>query len=430
LRAELGTLTENTLVRGSAFMFGATLLWHASNFIFNSVSARVLGPSDYGSLAAVIALFYLASPIFFSVQTVASRITTGLGVRGEWGRIRGLVGYYNVRVAFMGLLAAGTVALGSHTLATVLHFSSALPIALLGGLLPLGLVTHVQRGVLQGTQQFGRYAASALVEASVKIAGALVLLTWLWPSVEAAIMAILAGFVLALVANYGLLAFLPKGGEHRPIAHPYRYSAVTLVCLGLLALLFSIDILAAKRYLDPEDAGLYAAISLCGKTVFFATSAVSWVMFPVFSVQQESGRDSRKHLTRALGFVFGISAAAIALYFLAPWLIVTPLFGTRYAAAGSYIGWMAIAATFYAAAYLTSLYLLSQNVATGAAVLGVVALMQLAGLEAFHASIGELIAVQVSVMAIAAFALGAVAFYLHPRSVDSSRVEARPLEAL
>jgi O-antigen/teichoic acid export membrane protein len=417
-------------VRGSAFVFGAILLWHASNFVFNSVSARVLGPSDYGTLAAVIALVYLASPVFLSVQTVASRITTRLGTKGEWARIRGLAGYYNLRMAFVGMLFAGVIALSSRILATVLHFPSGLPIALLGLSFPLGFVTHVQRGVLQGSQQFGRYAASTVLEAVVKIAGAILLVAWLWASVEAAVVSILIASAVALAANHGLLGFLPRAREHRPILHPYGYSLMTLTCLILLALLFSVDMLAAKRYLDPEVAGLYAVASLSGKVVFFATSALNWVMFPVFSARQEKGQDSRKQLLRVLSAVLGASAVVTIIYFVAPSIVITPLFGSRYAVAGPYIGWMAIAITLYAVAYLITLYLLSQRVATGASVLGIVELIQLAGLSTFHASIGQLIAVQISVMGMAAAALGALAFHIHPRSAEAKTVEPRLLEAL
>jgi O-antigen/teichoic acid export membrane protein len=425
-----GGRSQGALLKGGTFVFGAILLWHASNFVFNSISARVLGPSEYGTLAAVIALVYLASPVFLSVQTVASRITTTLVAQDEWSRIRPLAGHYALRLAFVGTLLTGAAALSSHAVASGLHFPSSLPIALLGISFPIGLVEHMQRGVLQGAQRFGRYAASTLVEAVIKIAGAVVLVAWLWSSVEAAVVCVLVASSVALAVNYGLLRFLPPARDRRPIRHPYRYSLTTLVCLVLLAVLFSVDILAAKHYLDPETAGLYAVASLSGKIVFFVTSALNWVMFPVFSARQEDGRDSTRPLLRTLGAVLAASSVVIAVYFAAPSIVISPLFGAGYAKADPYIGWMAVAIALYGAAYLLTLYLLSQRVATGAAVLAVVELVQLAGLWAFHASIGQLIAVQTTVMGIGAAALGAVAFYLYPRSLRTRAVEPRLLEAL
>jgi hypothetical protein len=153
-------------------------------------------------------------------------------------------------------------------------------------------------------------------------------------------------------------------------------------------------------------------------------------MFPVFSARQDSGDDSRMHLMRALAAIVAASSLVIALYFFAPSIVVEPLFGSRYAAADPYIGWMAIAMTLYAVAYLTSLYMLSQRVATGAAVLGIVELIQLAALSTFHASIGQLIAVQISVMGMAAVALGVLALYVYPRSLQHGAVEPRLAEAL
>jgi hypothetical protein len=109
----------------------------------------------------------------------------------------------------------------------------------------------------------------------------------------------------------------------------------------------------------------------------------------------------------------------VALYFIAPSAVIVPLFGSGYSEAAPYIGWMALGIGFYAGAYLISLYLLSQEIATGVAVLSVVVLMQLFAFSAFHSSLAQLTAVQVFVMGAAAAALGALAFYGHPKRMPT-----------
>lgn len=403
-------------------MLAGTLLWHASNFAFNAVSARMLGTAEYGTLAAVIALLYVASPIFLSIQTVASRITTKLFVRGKEDSVRELVRHYRVRLALVGLAVAAAIALASSALARFLRAPSGAPIAILGGAFLFSFVTHLQRGVLQGSMRFGRYALSVFTEATTKIAVTVVLLLWLWKSVDAAVMAIGVGTIVGMIWNSALLSFLPKPERVVELErHPYRYSILTLSCLVLLALLLSVDLLAAKRYLEPHEAGLYAAISLSGKIVFFATSALTLYLFPIFSERQEKGLDSRGTLGGALLALVAASSVLVTIYFAAPQIVITPLFGSGYEAAGPYIGWIGIAFGAYAALYLTAMYLLAQESSLVTSVLTVAVLVQLIGLYFFHASISQIIAVQGMVFGATALVLATLC--THSQLVMSEAAE-------
>jgi O-antigen/teichoic acid export membrane protein len=402
----LSRLTKNTFVRGGVLVLGSTLAWHLSNFAFNSVSARILGPSSYGTLAAVVAMLYVASPLFVSVQTVASRITTKLASRGEWSRLSGLARYYALRLAVVGLALAAVVALSSSAIATFLRVPSPTPIAFAAVALVFASVTHLQRGLLQGSMRFERYALATLAETGAKIATALVLLLWVWHSVDAAVLAIVLGSLFGLIANIFLLRFLPPAhGQFEPIPHPVRYSLLTLSCLLFMALLLSVDVLAAKRYLDPHSAGLYAAVSLSGKIVFFGASALVLYLFPIFSDRREQGLDARGALGGALCLLSAGSVAVLAIYFLVPQIVVGPLFGPGYQDAATYIGPAGAAFIACAVVYLTSMYLLSQENWTASPVLAATVVADVCGLYTFHASITQLIAVQGVVFATSALLL-------------------------
>jgi O-antigen/teichoic acid export membrane protein len=410
-------LRRRTLVGGGTLVLGSTLAWHASNFVFNSATARLLDPSGYGELAAVVAVLYLASPVLVSIQTVASRTATGLLVRGDLPRVRAELRAYSQRLAFVGLVVAATLALASSALARFLRVSDGRPIAILGVGLAFSIVTHLQRGVLQGTSRFGRYAISTLTEAAAKVALA-VALAWLWHNVDGPALAIVLAACCGLAVNTLLLRFLPPGDSDAPrAATAPEGSGATLATFLLLSLLLSADVLAAKRYLPGDASGLYAAVSLSGKVVFFATSAVSLYLFPAFSASRERNADGRRMLTRALAGVGLCSGLIATLYFAAPSLVIRPLFGARYEAAGPYLGWIAIAFGAYAVAYLCATYLLAQRSWAGAAVLAVTAPVQLGSLYTLHTTIGRIVAVQVVVLGMAAVALVTACF---GRTVEAS----------
>jgi O-antigen/teichoic acid export membrane protein len=410
-RAEVeGGRQRRALLRGSVLVVGATLVWHASNFGLNAVGAHLLGPTGYGSLTAVIALTTIAAPLFFAVQTVASRLTTTLGGRGEWGRVSGLVRFYGIRLVLGMTFCSAALAIASSAVARFLRVESALPVALLAPVLVLSLVTHLQRGVLQGARRFERYAASTVVEGATKIIAAVILLVVLWRSVDAAVIALAVASAAGVATNSVLLRFLPQrsAGVARGRLPLVRCSALTAGSLTLLALLLASDVLAAKRYLPAHDAGIYASVSLAGKIVFFGTSALSVYLFPFFSASRDAGRDARRLLALAAAVVATGAAVLIALYYLSPWAVVAPLFGSKYAAAEPYLGRIAIAFGCYALLYLATMYLLSQERGASIAVPAVLLLGQLSGLLAFHATIEQLVDVELATFAVGALVLGAL----------------------
>jgi O-antigen/teichoic acid export membrane protein len=410
-RATRGRSSRGAFVRSGAVVLAATLMWHASNFAFNSVAARLLGPGGYSELAATVALLYLVSPLLVSIQTLSSHASTELSVAEAADQIRNLLWFYGRRLALVGALATGAVAVSSSAIAGFLHIHSGLPITIVGAGLCLSLLTHCQRGVLQGTQRFGRYATSTLVEASVKVIVAAALLSWIWPSVEGAVLAVPLAAACSLAANTVLLRFLPRRAAARPRPpRAIRRPGTTVTTFVLLAVLLTADVLAAKRYLPAHAAGLYAAVSLAGKVVYFATSALSLFLFPVFSERRERKLDGRRALGAALALILLCSAGLSALYFAFPGLVIRPLFGARYAAAAPYLGWIALAFGAYALANLAGTFLLAQQSRVGAVTLGVATVAQLAALYTHHGSIGQIVAVQVVVLGAAAAALMAAAF--------------------
>ena len=132
-----------------------------SNFAFNSLSAYLLGPSRYGTLAAITA-FLLALRARSSSRSrpfPAVRRPRSLH-SGSEARVRGLARFYGLRVGFAGTLCAVAVALlkPARSLVRECHLRSGIPIAIGGGIFVFSGVTHLQRGVFLGAEEYRRYA--------------------------------------------------------------------------------------------------------------------------------------------------------------------------------------------------------------------------------------------------------------------------------
>ncbi|HZT85469.1 MAG TPA: hypothetical protein VE984_08640 [Gaiellaceae bacterium] len=401
-------------VRSGGVVLAATLVWHASNFGFNSVVARLLGPSGYSELAATVALLYVASPVLVSIQTVTSRASTALTVAGEEGAVRPMVRASTRRLALVaGLTSVGAAAV-SPLIGDLLRLRSGIPVAVVAAGLSLSLVTHCQRGALQGTGRFSRFAASTVVEGLAKVCGAAAILLLANRSVEAAAAAIPFAAACGLVANRTLLRGLPDSGAglHAVAGPVERGSGSTLATFILLALLLSADVFAARHFLPGHEAGLYAAVSLCGKVAYFATSAIPVFLFPSFSARRERGGDGRRLLAAGMAIVVAVCAAIAAGYTVAPRLVLDPLFGARYAGAAGYLGEIAIAFGAYAITYLSATYLVACRSRAGAVILAAAATAQVTSLLLAHSSVASIVHVQMAVLGAAAVATSMAAFLI------------------
>ncbi|MHB8469974.1 MAG: oligosaccharide flippase family protein [Gaiellaceae bacterium] len=403
-----------TVVRGGAVLTVAQLAWHLSNLAYNSVCGRVLGPAHYGTLAAVVALLYIVSPVLLAIQTVISRLTSELVSRGDLGAVRTLL---RTAVLRLGLVTAACVAAGialSGPAASFLKLPQSRPLVILTVALGIALFAQLQRGVFQGASRFGRFAVAAFVESAVKVVAATLILTLVWKSESGAVFAIVVSSLAGTAVGWYLLRFLPQATPLPKLEHVFRYSLATLATLTALSLLFSMDVVAAKHYLPPRMAGVYASVALLGKVAFFSTTAVTVLSFPFFSAHHEARTDARRPLAASLALIGALGLGVALVYRVAPWLVVRPVFGDAYASGERYVAWMAVAITLYSIAYQSAMYLLSQRMIRGVVALAVAVAAQLSLLYAMHAGIWTILGIQLGVLGASAAVLVVLAFTHEP----------------
>lgn len=420
----IGRLARMPLVRAGGPVFAATLLWQLSNFVFNAAGARLLGPATYGSLAAAVGLLYLVSPILTTIQTVASRETTAYIGSGRLAELRGAMWFYGWRLGGAGVVAFVALGAASPWISGFLKINTTGPVIVLAAALPLWCIALLQRGVFQGSQRFGRLAVSTAIEAVAKIASAIALLTLFWRGATGGMLAVVIGAASALLVGSLMLRYLPYSEvRHVPRVHPARYTVITLATLVLLAVLLSTDTLAAKHYMSPETAGLYAGVSVCGKIVYFLTSVLSIYLFPLFGAHHDRGQDARKQLNIALAMILGGALLVAGVFSVAPQLVVTPLLGDRFGPAGQFVGMAGFAFGLYGCVYLCSMYLLAQRQAAVITVLGVAAGGLIVGLYASHSTIPQVLHVLIVTFGLTAGTLTAWAMLRKPARAQSIELD-------
>jgi O-antigen/teichoic acid export membrane protein len=316
-------------LRSGSSMAVSISVANIATYGFTVLAARVLGPHEYGAVAALLAALLVIGVLQLGLQaTAARRVSAEPEHRAE-------IEHEVIRVGWRAAIGLGLVLLVlSPLVERVLRLDSVLTAVWLAlAAVPL-TVMGAQAGILQGER---RWAALSLVYLAVgiprlAIGGAMIA----WRPDQGAAMAgvALGGVFPALVAWWALRRRdkPDSPGHPDPAArrHPTRdilgETAHNSQALLAFFALSSADILVARHALDPHRAGIYAAGLIVTKAMLFLPQFGVVVAFP--SMSTEAGRAAA--LRKSLAVVGLLGLAGIAGAFVLRGLALTFVGGRAY----------------------------------------------------------------------------------------------------
>ncbi len=324
-------------------MLFSLVLLNGSNFLLHILLGRLLGPSEYGALAALLAVFMVFSVPVGIVQTVVAKRTAGLLGAGRHAEAAALASGATKAHVAIGTLALLLGVAASPAIASFLHVGSATA-ALLGPYTLLTLLAGVPLGVLQGRMQFGTLATVIVAGVGMRVAATIGLVS-LGLGIGGAILAtVLAQAAVLLLALYFLR--LPPGtwARARTTLSPFR-GEVLRTALGLSGFWFlaEADIVLARHYLDGENAGVYSVASVLAQTLLFLPAAVSVVALPRFA-QDRRMTESTRWLVPALRAVTALVLIGFVGLVVLRGVVVDLAFGDRFRGSAGLVPFLAVAA--------------------------------------------------------------------------------------
>ncbi len=390
-------LKSNPLAYYSGVLLATGLISNVLGYLFQVYVGRALGPAGYGVYSSIISVLYILSIPSQTIQTSIARFVSIFNRASEKEKIASLLFASLKKLAKAGIIGLLLIVLLSGSIASFLRISEPLPVALLGVLFFLGLMTPVVGGALQGVQRFWQMALAGIGGSVLKLAFAVFLISFGF-GVSGAILALaLAGAGGFLLYVFFLREFIGLKKTKVDVGSIYAYSLPVLLTAVLLTVMSNADMILVKRYLDPLQAGYYAAVSLLGKVVFFASGPIVTVMFPkVSEVPQNPG--NHRFLRDSFLYVGGISAILVAAYFTAPGFIVKSLFGSRFLDAAEYIGYMGIAIAFFSLLNLMVFYNLARGRTKFLYVLSAGTILEILFIAIYHPDLLAVIKILVAVM--------------------------------
>jgi len=296
------------VVRGSFILLIAFNAFSFMNFVYHFSMARMLDARDYGTLAALFSIIYIGGIFSESIQAILTKYSSN---EKDTGKLKNLF-LKTFRKA--GYFAAGIFVLflfGAILLAKLWDVSYLL-IAITGIVIFITFLLPVGRGLMQGRKEFRKLGFNLVLEASIKLGGA-ILLVFIGLKVFGAIIAVLIGSIIALGYSFYQIRKVLEVKE-KQIKTDGIYGQTILIFLFTLAvtLFYSMDIMVAKTVFSAEIAGAYAIASILGKIIFWGTQPVSKAMLPIAS---QSKKDKLKQVFWNSFAIIGIGMMVVLLFF-------------------------------------------------------------------------------------------------------------------
>jgi O-antigen/teichoic acid export membrane protein len=282
----------------------ATSVMNVATYGFTMLSARIIGPSEYGAFVACLNLLVVLQVVALGLQaTAARRIAVDAdNVATIEGAILRMTTRVSLAVGVLMLALApvvdAVIDLDSLVTAVVVAVA-AVPLTMAGG----------QAGILQGERRWGALALFYVAGGVPRLVVGTTIILWR-PDATSAILGVGIGYLFPLMVGWWALRHrrTPQtaAAEHsaRSMLVESAHNAQVLFAYFALS---SVDIVLARQVLDDHDAGLYASGLIMAKVMLFLPQFVVVVAFP----DMASPASRRRALVRSLLLVAALGVVMV-----------------------------------------------------------------------------------------------------------------------
>lgn len=348
------TATDNRkLLAGGTVLAVAMFAANGGNYLLNVVLGRWLTPPEFADANLMVTLMLLVTAIAVSLQLIAARFAGIQAVSGSEQETREMAASLERWANIGGVGFAALLAGGASMWADFFNSESVWPFVILGLGMPAYLSQAVGRGVLQGRLQFRALAGTFVKEMLARV-GLGIGLVALGFGVIGATLALSASFVATWVAVKMALGWGWRTGRDRvPVSREVlAYAGPVAILLLSQIIINNGDVLISKQGLEPTQAGVYAAVALVGRAVFFLSWSVATTLFPAAAQRDEAGEESNGLLYAGLGAVAVLGVFAVVGARLLGGTVLGRVFGDAYAGVSTQLALYALATAVFAMANL------------------------------------------------------------------------------
>ena len=400
----------NPIIAASFIVILGNNFSNALNYIYHLIIARMLGPSQYGTLASLISLGGLLIVISSSIGFVITKYVSANSSLADSSSIaRWFRSKYLLAILLLGTPVLFLAPMISSFLKVELNLIL-ITILFYIGYIPLAC----DRAILQGLIRFKDVVISSLVENTFRIIFS-ILFIYLGLGAMGGIAGILVATLITVFLLYLYLNNLIKSKEKiiptLDKKELFRYTLPTVINSLALTSLYSMDVILAKHFLPAIEAGAYAALSLVGKIIFFGTAPIAMVLFPNIAKQFHAKQKFLPTLLIGLALLSILAIVASSVFTLFPETVVSALYGKAYVNYSTYLMYFAIFMTIFSLCNLLINFFIAVNVTKVAFVTVGIVMLQIVLIYLNHSSIFDIVISSLASVSIFLVILIVILFY-------------------
>jgi O-antigen/teichoic acid export membrane protein len=384
-------IVKHPLFSGSAIMVFGTNLANFIAYLYHVVIGRLLGPSSYGELSAILSILAIIYASFNFLGLVIVKFVSA----SEKKELNGLFTWFAKKSRYAAIGAFLILTLLSVQLGQFLHIETRTTF-LVAPIVGLAVFSFVYRSFLQGLLKFKEVVIASNMDMLIRLIIGVILIK-LGFSVFGTVVGILTStFTVYLLLRQFLKDFRVREVgdiEFTKSEHVLKYAIPTIIATIAVNSMFSMDVVLVKHFFDAHDAGIYSSLSTLGKIIFYAVVPISTVMFPIISKRHASGAKYKKILLISIAMTFAIALAVNVVYKLFPGPAIGILFGSKFLEGRSILSRFGIFMMVFSLDSLLVNFLLSTEKVKVAYFVCAAATFQIIGIWLYHTSLISVISV-------------------------------------
>lgn len=408
----IASITKKKITAEQLFM-GSVLLVNGGNYLYNLLLGRILGPTQFADAAILITFLLVLSFLAMTFQLVTAKYAVLL----DDSQLPSFLKHMLKSSLVMGTITGLIVLVFASELQALFHTTSRSMFIIFGMAVPFYFLLSVNRGCLQGKNDFKGLAITYQAEMLTRL-GLTILLLFVLDIDPIIIVAV--GILVSLILGLfpfklsAVLRLKPLALEAHVSKEIKGFFIVTLFYELTQIIINNSDILMVKHYFESVEAGLYASLALIGRVVYFMAWMFVMLLLPKVVQLKKEGKETKQLLFKYVAYIAVLCGIIITSTALFPKLIVQLLFGTEYLKIAPLLWKYAVATSLFAVANVFSYYFLSLGKYKPVIISGIMGLVQVFLIVLYHNSLEQVVLVQIAVMTL--LVLMQVAYFIGVRN--------------
>ncbi|MBI5728482.1 MAG: oligosaccharide flippase family protein [Candidatus Magasanikbacteria bacterium] len=327
----LRRIANDNFVRHSMVFFTGSFVAAFFSYLYHPVLGRLLSLENFGEVEALLSISTQATVFLTVFANVVIHVVTH-EENNEFAAAV-IVGLRRVALVITAVVFVGFIVFGGR-LQSSLQFESIWPFFVLAGVLLSSVSLIFRNAYLQGKHEFKALSVIGIIGAVGRLVFAAVLV-YVGFGTVGAILGLLFSQLVAwwyvVRRTGGALAspaIQPPGVNER-VRRELKFAVIIFFATLSVAVFSSADVVLAKLWFSPGEAGLYSGVSTIGRIIFFLTGSIAGVLFPMIKRTNTSAVNQRL-LMKAILMTASAGGGALLVFFLAPNFFIRLLIGSRY----------------------------------------------------------------------------------------------------